>query len=66
MTAGLEALLARWTTLEAATVHLLARLAAIAVTAVVLLLAYRLVVRVIARLSQKVQAVPGANPQPSS
>ncbi|HEY2996657.1 MAG TPA: mechanosensitive ion channel family protein [Methylomirabilota bacterium] len=50
MTAGLEALLARWTTLEAETVHLLARLAAVAVTAIVLLLAYRLVVRVIARV----------------
>ena len=50
MTAGLEALLARWTTLEAETVHLLARLAAVAVTAIVLLVAYRLVVRVIARV----------------
>jgi len=50
MTAGLEALLARWTTLEAETVHAIARLAAIAVTAVVLLLAYRLALRVIARL----------------
>ena len=50
MTAGLEALLARWTTLEAETVHAIARLAAIAVTAVVLLFAYRLVLRVITRL----------------
>jgi small conductance mechanosensitive channel len=50
MTAGLEALLARWTTLEAETVHAIARLAAIAVTAVVLLLAYRLALRVITRL----------------
>jgi len=50
MTAGLEALLARWTTLEAETVHAIARLAVIAVTAVVLLFAYRLVLRVITRL----------------
>ena len=50
MTAALEELLGRWTMLEAATAHLIARLAAVAVTAVVLLLAYRLVVRVIARL----------------
>ena len=50
MTAGLEALLARWTTLEAETVHAVSRLAAIALTAVVLLVGYRLVIRVIARL----------------
>jgi small conductance mechanosensitive channel len=50
VTAGLEDVLARWTTLEVATVHLIARLAAIAVAAVVLLLAYRLLVRLIARV----------------
>jgi small conductance mechanosensitive channel len=50
VTAGLEALLARWTTLEAETVHAAARLAVIALTAIVLLLAYRLVLRVITRL----------------
>jgi small conductance mechanosensitive channel len=50
VTAGLEALLSRWTTLEAETVHAVSRLAAILVTAVILLVAYRLVVRVIARL----------------
>ena len=50
MTAGLEALLVRWTTLEAETVHAIARLAAITVTAVLLLLAYRLALRVITRL----------------
>src|SRR5256885_4428317 len=36
--------------LEAATAHLIARLAAVAITGAVLLFAYRLVVRVIARL----------------
>jgi small conductance mechanosensitive channel len=50
MTADLEALLARWTTLPAETVHAIARLAVIAVTAVVLVLAYRLLLRVITRL----------------
>jgi small-conductance mechanosensitive channel len=50
MTAGLEALLARWTTLEAETAHAIVRLSTIAVTAIVLLLAYRLVLRVITRL----------------
>ena len=50
MTAGLEALLARWTTLEAETVHAIARLAVIALTGAALLLAYRLVLRVITRL----------------
>ena len=50
MTAGLEALLGRWTPLEAATVHLVARLAAVALTGILLLVGYRLVVRVIARL----------------
>ena len=50
MTAGLEELLARWTTLERDTVHVLSRLVAVAVTGIVLLLAYRLLVRVIARV----------------
>lgn len=50
MTAGLEVLLARWTTLSAETVHAIARLAVVALTAVVLLLGYRLLLRVIARL----------------
>src|ERR1041384_8139565 len=50
MIADLEALLARWTTLEAETVHAIARLAVIALTAVVLLLGYRLLLGVIARV----------------
>ncbi|PYM25980.1 MAG: hypothetical protein DMD78_05160 [Candidatus Rokuibacteriota bacterium] len=50
MTAALEELLGRWTMLEAATAHLIARLAAVAITGAVLLFAYRLVVGVIARL----------------
>src|SRR3954469_23488208 len=50
MTAGLEAVLARWTTLEAETVHVIVRLLTIALTAIVLLFAYRLVLRVITRL----------------
>ena len=50
MTAGLESLLHRFTVLEADTVHVIARLTAIVVTALVLLLAYRLVLRVIDRL----------------
>jgi small conductance mechanosensitive channel len=47
---ALEELLSRWTSLEIATVHLFSRVLAIAATAIVLLLAYRLVVSVIARL----------------
>jgi moderate conductance mechanosensitive channel len=50
VTAAVEDLLTRWTTLEAASAHLLSRLFAIAVTAIVLLVAYRVVLRVIARL----------------
>jgi small conductance mechanosensitive channel len=50
VTAALEALLHRFTPLEAETIHALARLVAIAVTALVLLFGYRLVVRVIARV----------------
>ena len=50
MTAGLDGLLARWTTLEAETAHLIARLLVIALTAVLLTVGYRLVMRVIARL----------------
>jgi small conductance mechanosensitive channel len=50
VTAALEELLGRWTLLEAETVHVIARLAAIAVTAVILVVAYRLIVRLIARL----------------
>ena len=50
MTASVEALLARWTRLEAETAHLLARLAVIAVTAVLLIITYRLVLGLIARL----------------
>ena len=50
MTAGLESLLHRFTVLEADTVHVIARLTAIVVTGLVLLLAYRLVLRVIDRL----------------
>ena len=50
MRAGLEGLLGRWTTLEAETVHLIARLAAIALTALVLLVAYRLLMRLVTRL----------------
>ena len=56
MTAGLEALLHRWTVLEAETIHAIARLTAIIVTALVLLLAYRLVLRLIDRL---LRARPG-------
>jgi moderate conductance mechanosensitive channel len=56
VTGGLEALLHRWTALEAETVHALARLAAIVVTALVLLLAYRLLLRLIERL---LRARPG-------
>jgi moderate conductance mechanosensitive channel len=50
VTAGLEALLGRWTALEAETVHAISRLVAILLTAAVLLVAYRLVIRLIARL----------------
>jgi len=48
--AAVEDLLTRWTTLEAATAHLLSRLFAVVVTGLVLLVAYRVVLRVIARL----------------
>ena len=50
MTAGLEALLHRWTALPAESIHALARLAAVVLTALVLLLAYRLIVGVIERV----------------
>jgi small-conductance mechanosensitive channel len=52
VTAAVEDFLSRWTTLEAASVHLLSRLFAIAVTGVVLLVAYRIIIRVIGRLLQ--------------
>jgi len=50
VTAALEGLLTRWTALDGAVVHLIARLLAIGLTAVLLVLAYRLVVRLIARI----------------
>lgn len=50
MIAGLEDLLVRWTTLDGAIVHLLARMLAIAITALVLVVGYRLIVRIIERL----------------
>ncbi|HET7342272.1 MAG TPA: mechanosensitive ion channel family protein [Methylomirabilota bacterium] len=50
MTGALEDLLARGTRLESASAHLLARLFAIAVTGLVLLVAYRVALRLIARL----------------
>ena len=50
MIAGLEALLTRWTTLEAETTHAISRLFVVALTALVLLVAYRLILGVITRL----------------
>jgi moderate conductance mechanosensitive channel len=50
VTAGLEALLARWTRLEAETAHVLARIAVVVLTALVLLVAYRVVIGVITRV----------------
>ena len=50
MIAAVEDLLTGWTTLEAPTAHLLSRLFAVLATGLVLLVAYRVVLRVIARL----------------
>jgi small-conductance mechanosensitive channel len=50
MAAELAAVLARWTTLEASTAHLLARLLTLLLTALLLLLGYRLLLGVIERL----------------
>ena len=50
MTAAVEDLLTRWTTLEVASAHLVSRVLAVLVTGLLLLLAYRVIIHLIARV----------------